>query len=123
MKCKEVRELLPAFVDGDLHTAGEIDAHLARCKACTADLAGYREMLAGLALMRERDFEPGPAFRERILELIPASIGDRARKVKIAVASIGGVAVGATALAIVWWKMAHRGTAAATGRPNSPRIA
>lgn len=117
----EVLELLPAYVDRDLHAVGDIEVHLASCADCRAELAVYREMLTDLAAMRAGDFEPSPAFVERILERIPSVLGERARRMRIKVASIGGAAVGATALAIVWWKLAHRETAAA--EKESPSIA
>jgi predicted anti-sigma-YlaC factor YlaD len=116
----EVRELLPAYVDRDLHSVGDIETHLASCAPCRAELEAYREMLAALAAMRQEDVEPSPAFLERVLELIPPSIGDRARKTRLAVASIGGGVVGVTALAIVWWKFAHRET---TPERETPSIA
>jgi predicted anti-sigma-YlaC factor YlaD len=116
----EVRELLPAYIDRDLHSVGDVELHLAECADCRSELALYREMIAALGAMRGRDVEPSPDFLERMLELIPQSLSERARKTRLAVASIGGAAVGVTALAIVWWKLAHRETQV---RRDSPSIA
>jgi predicted anti-sigma-YlaC factor YlaD len=114
----EVLELLPAYVDRDMHAVGEIELHLAGCADCRSELAAYRDMLAGLARMRDHDLEPSPVFLARMLELIPPSIGERARRTRLAVASVGGAAVGVTALAIVLWKFAHRETAAERKSPS-----
>lgn len=109
MRCEEVRELLPAYVDPGLHAAGEIDVHLASCVDCTEKLAGYRRMMAGLAGLRDRGEEPDPELLDRTLALIPPPsfvarlVGSaQTHPVITTVASIGGVAVGATAAALVW---------------------
>lgn len=114
MRCEEVRELLPAYVDRDLHAAGEIEVHLASCADCSAELASYREILSDLEALRDRGEEPSPDLLERALALIPVpSLGARllgsvqAHPVAYALASLGGAAVGATAIAIVRWR-SHR---------------
>jgi len=121
MTCEEVRELLPAYVDRDLHAVGPVEVHLGTCESCRAELARYRDLLASLASMRDTGEEPGPEFLDRMLELIPPVFADQGRKLRYALASIGGAAVGATALAILWWRIAHRGVQ----RPESesPSIA
>ena len=108
VRCEEVRELLPEHVDGELHVAGEVEAHLASCAACSAELAAYRGMLADLAGLRDLGEEPGPELLHRTLALIPTPtilhrlIGPfRARPVLVAMASLGGV-VAATAVALRW---------------------
>ena len=116
----EVLELLPAYVDRDLHAVGDLELHLAGCADCRSELAGYRQMLVALEALRERDFEPSPAYLDRMLELVAPVLRERVRKTRLAVASIGGAAVGATAIALVWWKLAHRETA---GEKESPSIA
>ena len=111
MRCEEVRELLPGHVDGDLHPAGKIDAHLATCSACSSELATYRELIESLGAIRDRTEDPEPAFLGRTLALIPQApitIGEsaraRGRPLFYALASLGGAAVGATAIALVWWR-------------------
>lgn len=121
MTCEEVRELLPAYVDRDLHAVGPVEVHLATCESCRADLARYRDMLVSLASMRDTGEKPGPEFLDRMLEVIPPVFADQGRKLRYALASIGGAAVGATALAILWWRMAHRGVQ--HSESESPSIA
>ncbi len=114
MRCEEVRELLPAYVDRDLHPAGEIEIHLASCADCSAELASYSAMLSDLKAFRDRGEEPSPDLLERALALIPVpSLGARflgsvqSHPVAYALASLGGAAMGATAIAIVLWR-SHR---------------
>jgi len=108
VRCEEVRELLPEHVDGELHVAGEVEAHLASCAACSAELSAYRGMLAGLAGLRDLGEEPRPELLHRTMAMIPTPailhrlIGPfRARPMLVAVASLGGV-VAATAVALRW---------------------
>lgn len=106
--CEEVRELLPEYVDGELHVEGEVEAHLASCAACSAELAAYRGMLADLAGLRDLGEAPAPELLQRTLAMIPTPtilhrlIGPlRARPVLVAAASLGGI-VAATAVALRW---------------------
>lgn len=108
MRCEEVRELLPDYVDGELHLAGEVEAHLDSCAACGAVLAAYRGMLADLAELRDLGEKPRPELLHRTLALIPApTLADRligsvpARPLLVAVASLGGAVV-AAAVALRW---------------------
>ena len=80
MRCEEVRELLPAYLDGEAARQAEIDAHLAWCANCRRELAGYRSMVRSLAALRERGAHPAPQLVERLVALIPApSLLDRVR--------------------------------------------
>src|SRR3972149_6995346 len=97
VRCEEVRGLLPEHVDGELHVAGEVEAHLASCATCSAELAAYRGMLADLAGLRDLGEEPRPELVHRTLAMIPTPtilhrlIGPfRARPMLVAVASLGG---------------------------------
>ena len=71
VRCEEVLELLPEHVDGELHVAREVETHLASCAACSAELAAYRGMLAGLAGLRDLGEEPRPELVHRTLAMIP----------------------------------------------------
>ncbi len=112
MRCEEVRELLPAYVDRDLRPVGELEMHLASCGACGAELASYRELLADLGRLRDRGEEPSPDLLARTLSLVPPpSIAARVigsvqdHRLLYALASLGGAAVGAAAIALVWWRV------------------
>jgi len=74
--------------------------------------------------MRDEVIEPAEGFLSRILAQIP----DPARqglirrvaadeRVYRAAFSVGGAAVGATAIAILWWRAAHRGLTPSTETP------
>jgi predicted anti-sigma-YlaC factor YlaD len=126
--CEEVRELLPEYADWGPRPAGEVERHLASCQDCAARLASFRSLLTSLEGLREVEIEPEPAFLERTLEAVQAGTG-RGRVVSIAelraarnrltalvrtpragyaVASLTGAAVGATAIALLWWRIARR---------------
>ncbi|MCJ9703661.1 anti-sigma factor, partial [Bradyrhizobium sp. SHOUNA76] len=51
MTCDEARILLHALLDGELDAghAREVEAHIAGCPACAAELAAQREMQRVLA--------------------------------------------------------------------------
>lgn len=106
MTCDEVRGVLPAYVDRELHAAGEVDEHLVSCAECRAELAAYRHLIGGLAGLRDRGEEPSADLLARTLALIPAPrLADRilgsvqAHPLLVAV-SAGAVAVGAAAVAL-----------------------
>lgn len=105
MRCEEVRALLPAYLDGDAERSAELDAHLAWCEGCRAELAAYRAMTRTLASLREHGAHPGPQLVDRLVALIPApTVLDRVRlnvydhPLAYTVASLGAAAVTAFVL-------------------------
>jgi anti-sigma factor RsiW len=72
MTCDEVEILLHALLDGELDAghAREVEAHLAGCPRCAAQLAAYREMSKAFAAADLRYTAP-PALRRRIEESLP----------------------------------------------------
>ena len=134
VSCEWVRELLPEHAEPGLRPAGPVEVHLAGCSGCRGELAQYRMLLSSLADVRLQDLEPPPAFLEETLRAVrleavrrripnlaeirnagsrvASSLRDRGT-VRYALVSIGGAAVGATAIAIVWWSVAHRGLSSA----------
>ncbi len=106
MRCEEVRELLPEYVDAELHEAGEVELHLASCEDCTALLASYASMLAELEGLPETDPAVPAALIERVLSQIPErSVADRIRgsvreHKAVYVAGIGGAAIVAAVVAL-----------------------
>ena len=73
MTCDEASVLLHALLDGelDLGQAREVEAHVAVCSRCAAELAQYREMhqaMSGANL----GFSAPATLRSRIDTLIPA---------------------------------------------------
>jgi predicted anti-sigma-YlaC factor YlaD len=111
MRCDAVRERLPGYVDSELRAVGPVELHLATCEACRAELDVYRRLHALLSEMATAP-EPSDELLPELLSRMPidptrarAFTGTRSR---YALASLGGAAVGATAIAIVWWRRARR---------------
>jgi predicted anti-sigma-YlaC factor YlaD len=112
MSCAKVRTLLPEYADAE--PAGEVAAHLASCSDCAVELAQYRRLLTSLSVLEHRELAVPPGYLERMVSLVPApSVGQRvrslahARPVGYALASLGGAAVGATAIGLVLWRRAR----------------
>jgi len=72
MTCDETRILLHALIDGELDAghAREVEAHIATCPDCAAELAAYREMSKAIAGADLRYTAP-PALRRRIEAALP----------------------------------------------------
>jgi hypothetical protein len=134
VSCEQVRELLPEYAEPGPRPAGEVERHLASCAACSAELASFRSLLSSLGDLRSVELEPAPEFLDQTLGVVHAGMnggvrdGDgrvvslaelrearsrlarvvRQPRVGYAVASITGAAVGATAIALLWWRLARR---------------
>jgi anti-sigma factor RsiW len=72
MTCDDAEILLHALIDGELDAghALEVEAHIAGCPACAADLAAYRRMSQTIAGAELRYTAP-PALRQRIEASLP----------------------------------------------------
>ena len=106
MRCDEVRELLPGYVDSEGHPAGDVEGHLAGCAGCRRELEAYRATLAELAVLADADPMPSPALAARAIAAIPertlserilSSVREHPRAYAVAVA---GTALAATAVAL-----------------------
>jgi anti-sigma factor RsiW len=75
MTCDEAEILLHALIDGELDAghAREVEAHIAGCAACAAQLAAYRQMSQEIAKADLRYAAP-PALRQRIEASLPRSL-------------------------------------------------
>lgn len=73
MTCEEAEILIHALVDGELDAshAAEVEAHVASCPRCTAELAAIRDMKDALARTNLR-FKAPPHLRRRIEDALPA---------------------------------------------------
>jgi anti-sigma factor RsiW len=71
--CDEARTLLHALLDGELDAghAREVEAHVAGCQRCAAELAQFREMRGAMAASN-LSFTAPAALRQRIEAAIPA---------------------------------------------------
>jgi anti-sigma factor RsiW len=108
MRCEDVRPLLPELAEGELREAGPVEAHLASCATCPAELDRYRAMLSSLGSMRYELIEPPRGFQDRMLALAPTSrwrILTRRlasdERVQLAAVSVGGLLVGAAAIGLL----------------------
>ncbi|WFU38533.1 anti-sigma factor [Bradyrhizobium sp. CB82] len=72
MTCDEAKPLLHALIDGELDAGHvrEVEAHVATCPACAAELVAQREMKAALADVSLRYTAPA-ALRARIEASLP----------------------------------------------------
>jgi hypothetical protein len=115
MRCEEVRPLLVELAEGNLREAGEVELHIASCGACSVELGRYRTVVMEMAALRDVLVEPAPGFLERVLAAIPERnwrttvhrVASNER-VHYAALSLGGVVVGATAIALLWRRAARR---------------
>ena len=126
---EHVSDLLPEYAESGLRPAGPVEEHLAACASCAAELQSYRTLLVSLEGLRAVEVETPPGYLDRTLRTVRvASVTSRipsladvrrasARETRVlaktprtgyALASLGGAAVGATAIALVWWRLARR---------------
>ena len=72
MTCDEARILLHALIDGELDAghARDVEAHIATCPSCAAELAAYRQMREAMAKADLRFTAPA-SLRQRIDAALP----------------------------------------------------
>jgi anti-sigma factor RsiW len=100
MTCEEAKILLHALIDGELDAghAREVEAHIATCPACAAELGAVRELKEAMAGAQLRYAAP-PALRKRIeAALPPAQVQTRVAPSRRSV--LRGFAMGSAASAI-----------------------
>lgn len=82
MNCKEVTEHLGAYVDGELPSAprDDLDAHLATCRSCRADLEALREITTELAVAAKVSVPAAlwPVIERRLDRELPTSLRAKA---------------------------------------------
>jgi len=124
MRCEESRLVLPEYAGEGQPFPREMEVHLATCVACAAEERAYREALDHVSALGV-DTEPlPPEFLEHVLAGLTRP--DRARGVarrfahnrdsryvraRYAAVSLGGVVVGAAALAILRRRTGRRAAA------------
>jgi anti-sigma factor RsiW len=72
MTCDEAKILLHALIDGELDAghAREVEAHIATCPSCAAELAAYRQMREAMGKANLRYTAPA-SLRQRIEAALP----------------------------------------------------
>ena len=75
MNCDEAKILLHALIDGELDAghAREVEAHIATCAACAAELAAYRQMRETMAKADLRFTAPA-SLRQRLDDALPKAV-------------------------------------------------
>ncbi len=95
----------------------DFEVHLATCSECSGELARYREVVSAVGALRDDVMEPPPGFVGRVMATAErpglrwrADLRRYAhdRRIHVAAASLGGAMVGAGAIALLWWRLAHR---------------
>lgn len=95
----------------------DFEVHLATCSECAGELARYREVMSAAGSLLDHVIEPLPGFVARVAATAQqpglrwrADLRRYAhdRRVHVAAASLGGAVVGAGAIALLWWRLAHR---------------
>ena len=78
MTCEEVRVLVHALADGELDAghAREVEAHVAQCPACAAELAAAREVKHALRA-QPLGFDVPATLRAKIDGVVPAPVPNR----------------------------------------------
>lgn len=96
MTCDEAEILLHALIDGELDAghAREVEAHIAGCAACAAELAAYREMKQAVA-GADLHYTAPPQLRLRIEAALPKTTPAPSRR-----AVLRGFAMGSAVSAI-----------------------
>ncbi len=68
MKCAEIRELLPAYVE-DRYGNLTVRRHLSRCEECRGALEEYETLRSSLAALRSVQAEPPAGLVNKLTEI------------------------------------------------------
>jgi anti-sigma factor RsiW len=107
MTCEETRILLHALIDGELDAphSREVEAHLATCPACAAQLRDYRAMRQALSAPALRQQAPA-ALRARIEAKLPSRrVVAPSRRSLLKGLAMGSVLSGALAASLIVFVM------------------
>ena len=124
MRCDEVRLILPEYAGEDEPFPQEVEVHLATCTGCAAEERAYREALTLVSAIGGETEPLPPRFLEDVLSRLTRPDHARAAarrfahdrsaryiRARYAAVSLGGVMVGAAALAIIRRRTARRAAA------------
>ena len=103
MTCEEVRVLVHALADGELDAghAREVEAHVAQCPACAAELAAAREVKHALRA-QPLGFDVPATLRAKIDGVVPVPVPNRRALLKgFALGGITSALVAATLTFVV----------------------
>lgn len=95
MKCAEIREVLPAYVE-DRDSDLTVRRHLSRCTECRAELETYRSIRTGMSAMRSVAAEPPVDLLTRLTAIpaeSPATVRVRTHVARHRSAYASGIAI------------------------------
>lgn len=98
MKCAEIREALPAYVE-DRDSDLAVRRHLSRCSECRAELEAYGSVRDALSEMRLVHAEPPPDLFGKLAGI--PSDGPKVERVRTHVARHRNAYAGGVAVAVV----------------------
>lgn len=98
MRCEEIRELLPAYVE-DRYANLTVRRHLSRCAGCRQDLEAYESLRETLGALRFAAADPPPDLLRK-LTAIPSE-GPATERVRTHVARHRSAYAGGLAVAVV----------------------
>jgi hypothetical protein len=129
MNCKEIKNDLSAYVDGELtatHKA-EIDAHLNGCSQCQARVAELRKLAEGVAALPQ--VQPAPQFLGDVKEKLRAGEPERGRWtdvlfrpfwLKVPVEALALIAIALTILTLTQPRSKHNAPQLAAQKKAKP---
>ncbi len=98
----------------------DFEVLLATCPVCAVDLARYREVMAAVGALYTLLETPPVGLTDRVMAHVTSPVDlwrsrvtylAHDRRLHVAAASLGGALLGATAMALVWRKVARRAVA------------
>jgi predicted anti-sigma-YlaC factor YlaD len=105
MRCDEIRETLPAFVDG--HDDLSVRRHLSGCADCRAELDRYESLEAGMASLARETVAASPSLlatlyeipsQQARLEVVRSHLSDHRKEYLAGAAALAAAGVSA----LVW---------------------
>ena len=122
MNCEEAGTLLHALIDGELDAghARDVEAHLAACARCAAQVKVYRELRQNLQ-MDGLQFVAPANLRQRIDHLVPAS-SPTSRRALLKGFGVGTVFSGAVAASLLVLVMRHEESTRILGEAVSAHL-
>ncbi len=103
MNCDEASILLHALIDGELDAghAREVEAHMAGCENCAAQLAAYRQLRAAMP-GRALAYAAPASLRARIDRAVPSPVSAASRRSLLKGFALGGLVSAAAAAGITF---------------------
>src|SRR3954468_2193742 len=111
MSCKENKNLLHAYVDGELDSAGSlsVESHIQRCESCLAEVASLRALASAIEHGALR-FKAPKRLKTNVQTAIGVAAKPAARMSLFNSRWASALASAALIIAITWVGITHRAT-------------